>query len=101
MTVQGRARLLYEPGSDDEWRDLYRRIAKRYVPPEAADSYVDDTDDQPRALVGVSLRESRVSTWRMPVGDEKATGIWARRYYLDSTRMARLADTGGGNAAYA
>lgn len=101
VTIQGRARLVQEPGSDDEWRDLYRRIAKRYVPPDAADSYVDDTDDQPRALVAVSLRESRVSTWRMPVGDEKATGIWARRYYLDGTRMAQLADSGGGNAAYA
>jgi PPOX class probable F420-dependent enzyme len=101
VTVQGQARLLYEPGSDDEWRELYRSIAKRYVPPEAADSYVDETDDQPRALVAVSLRECRVSTWRMPVGDEKATGIWARRYYLDGTRMAQLADSGGGHAAYA
>src|SRR5579875_98784 len=63
VTIQGRARLVQEPGSDDEWRALYRTIAKRYVPSEAADAYVDDTDDQPRALVAVSLRESRVSTW--------------------------------------
>jgi hypothetical protein len=37
----------------------------------------------------------------MPVGEEKATGIWARRYYRDGTRMAKLADTGGGHGAYA
>jgi nitroimidazol reductase NimA-like FMN-containing flavoprotein (pyridoxamine 5'-phosphate oxidase superfamily) len=101
VTIQGEARILHEPGTDDEWRDLYRNIAKRYVPPEAADSYVDETDDQPRALIGVSLRDSRVTTWRMPAGEEKATGIWARRYYLDGTRMATLADAGGGHGAYA
>lgn len=101
VTIQGTARVLYEPGADDEWRDLYREVAKRYVPPAAADAYVDETDDQPRALIAVSLRDSRVTTWRMPVGDEKATGIWARRYYLDGTRMAKLADSGGGHGAYA
>lgn len=101
VTIQGDARILHEPGTDDEWRDLYRNIAKRYVPPEAADAYVDETDDQPRALVGVSLQNSRVTTWRMPIAEEKATGIWARRYYLDGTRMAKLADTGGGHGAYA
>jgi hypothetical protein len=30
----------------------------------------------------------------MPIGDEDGTGIWARRYYLDGTHMAELADTG-------
>lgn len=101
LTIQGNAKVLHEPGSDDEWRELYRDVAKRYVPPEAADSYVDETNDQPRALIAVSLRDSRVTTWRMPVEDEKGTGIWARRYYLDGTRMAHLADTGGGHGAYA
>lgn len=101
LTIQGNTRVLYEPGSDDEWRELYRQIAKRYVSPEAADSYVDETNDQPRALIAVSLSGSRITTWRMPVEEEKGTGIWARRYYLDGTRMARLADTGGGHGAYA
>jgi hypothetical protein len=56
-----------------------------------ADAYVDDTIDQPRALLGVDLDRSRVTTWRMPVGEEDPTGIWARRYYLPGTRMAALA----------
>ena len=36
----------------------------------------------------------------MPVGDEDGTGIWHRRYYLDGTHMADLADSGTGRDAY-
>jgi PPOX class probable F420-dependent enzyme len=101
VTVQGTARVVHDVGADDEWRDLYRTIAKRYVPAEAADAYVDDTIDQPRALIGVPLGgASRSTTWRMPVGDEDGTGIWHRRYYLDGTHMAQLADSGQGRAGY-
>lgn len=94
VTVQGRCRLLFEPGRDDEWRDLYRAIAYRYVDQQEADDYVDNTIDQPRALLGVPLQgdDVRVLTWRMPVEDEDPTGIWHRRYYLDGTVMAGLAD---------
>lgn len=93
VTVQGEARILHEPGDDDVWRDLYRSIANRYIPVEATEAYVTDTIDQPRALVAVPLRGSTVTTWRMPVADEKATGIWARRYYVEGTKMAELADS--------
>ena len=60
---------------------------------EAADGYIENTIDQPRPLLGFSLADSKLTTWRMPVADEKLSGIWARRYYLDGTRMARLADS--------
>jgi hypothetical protein len=95
VTIRGTARILHEPGNDDEWRDLYRSIAKRYVDAEAADAYVDNTIDQPRALVAVAMTGSdvKMTTWRMPVDDEAGTGIWARRYYLDGTIMANLADS--------
>ena len=100
VTVQGTARIVHDVGADDEWRELYRTIAKRYVPADAADAYVDGTIDQPRALIGVSLgASSRTTTWRMPVGDEDGTGIWHRRYYRDGTHMANLADSGGGRTA--
>ncbi len=94
VTLQGTAEMLFEPGADDEWRDLYRAIAKRYVPADEADAYVDNTIDQPRALLGVSLdpEVSKVLSWRMPIDDEDPTGIWARRYFGDGTIMARLAD---------
>lgn len=101
VTVQGVARIVHDVGADDDWRDLYRRIAKRYVPGEAADAYVDDTVDQPRALIAVPLTApSRVTTWRMPVEGEDGTGIWHRRYYLDGTHMAELADSATGRGAY-
>src|SRR5262245_45454838 len=100
LTIQGTARIVHDVGADDEWRDLYRTIAKRYVPPGAADAYVDDTIDQPRALIGVPLSgASRTTTWRMPVGDEDGTGIWHRRYYLDGTHMASRPASGTGRDA--
>ncbi|HVS63538.1 MAG TPA: pyridoxamine 5'-phosphate oxidase family protein, partial [Thermoanaerobaculia bacterium] len=46
----GRAELVFDLGEDDAWRDRYRSIACRYVSPEAADAYIEDTIDQPRAL---------------------------------------------------
>lgn len=101
VTVQGTARLVHDVGEDDAWRDLYRAIACRYIPAEAAEAYVQDTIDQPRALFAVRLADSTVTTWRMPVGEEKGTGIWARQYYLDGTHMAQLADSGAGHGAYA
>ncbi len=94
VTLQGSVEVLYEPGSDDDWRDLYLQIAMRYVPEDGARAYVTGTDDQPRALLGMRLDGAKVSTWRMPVGDEAGTGIWARRYYLDGTKMAAVADGG-------
>jgi hypothetical protein len=44
----------------------------------------------------VALADARVSTWRMPLEGEAPTGIWARRYYLDGTKMAALADAAAG-----
>lgn len=94
VTVRGTARIVHEPGNDDGWRDLYRSIAKRYIEDDAADSYVDNTIDQPRALIAVSMTAagSRTTTWRMPVGEEDGTGIWHRRYFRDGSLMAKQAD---------
>lgn len=90
VAVQGHVRVVHEPGDDDAWRDIYRRIAKRYVPEQSADAYVDGTDDQPRALCAVSLTDATTSlvTWRMPVRGEDGRGVWAKRYYLPGTKWA-------------
>jgi PPOX class probable F420-dependent enzyme len=88
VTVEGRAEFEHELGEDEAWRDLYRRIAKRYVPPEAAEHYVQETIDQPRALIRVPLAGSKVRTWRMPVAGEPYTGIWHKRYYVPGSKMA-------------
>jgi PPOX class probable F420-dependent enzyme len=78
VTVEGTAELVNDLGDDDRWRDLYRRIARRYVPPESAEAYIQNTIDQPRALLRIPLAGSKVRTWRMPVAGEHYTGIWHR-----------------------
>ena len=83
ILVEGRAELLHDVGEDDAWRDLYRRIARRYLDDEAAEGYVQNTIDEPRGLYRLDLGASRVRSWRMPVPGESAEGIWHRRYYQD------------------
>jgi PPOX class probable F420-dependent enzyme len=90
VTVQGHVEVLYQPGRDRRWQHLYRALASRYIPVEAANAYVDGTDDQPRALCAVNLTAAttRVSSWRMPRAGEDPRGIWHDRYYLPGTKMA-------------
>lgn len=88
VTLEGRARVVHELGEDDRWRDLYGRIATRYVPAESAEAYVRATIDQPRALLAISLADSRVRTWRMPVAGEEYSGIWHQRYYEPGSKLS-------------
>ncbi|NJN53039.1 MAG: hypothetical protein HC809_16020 [Gammaproteobacteria bacterium] len=83
VIVEGRAELVYDVGNDDRWREQYRRIASRYVPPAAADAYVRNTINEPRGLYRVRLDSATVRTWRMPLTDEPQEGIWHSRYYQD------------------
>lgn len=92
VTIEGVAELVNDLGEDDTWRSRYRRIARRYVPPEAAEAYIQNTIDQPRALLRIPLAGSEVRTWRMPVAGEHHTGIWHRRYYVPGSKMAGEAD---------
>ena len=87
VVIEGRAELLHDLGEDDIWRDLYLRIACRYVPVEAAENYIQNTIDQPRGLYRVILAESKVRTWRMPVEGEPPQGIWHDRYYGQGTKF--------------
>lgn len=94
VSVQGVADVVHPPGDDDAWREVYRRIAKRYVPDAAADAYVDGTDDQPRALCAVDLAAAatRITTWRMPVRGEDPRGVWAKRYFLPGTKWSDVGE---------
>lgn len=92
VTIEGTAEFCHDVGDDDTWRDLYRRIARKYTSPEGAEAYIQGTIDQPRALIAVRLSEARVRTWRMPIAGEAGTGIWHRRYYRDGSLMAERAD---------
>lgn len=88
VRVEGSMRMDYDLGQDDEWRDLYREIARRYVAPEGAEAYIQNTIDQPRALLSIGLEDADVLTWRMPLRGEDPSGIWHRRYYVPGSRMA-------------
>jgi nitroimidazol reductase NimA-like FMN-containing flavoprotein (pyridoxamine 5'-phosphate oxidase superfamily) len=85
VLIEGAAELVFDVGADDDWRDLYLRVASRYVPPAAAEAYLKNTVDQPRGLYKVSLDAAKVKTWRMPFADEAQQGIWHQRYYVPGT----------------
>lgn len=89
VIVEGVAQLVYDVGEDDEWRDLYRRIAKRYVSDEGAEAYVQNTIDQPRGLFRVDLTQATLKSWRMPVEGEPADGIWHQRYYRPGSKYSQ------------
>jgi hypothetical protein len=82
VVVSTRAEILYEPGEDDAWRDIYRRISLRYWDPEAVESYLSSTIHVRRALISVPVRfgTPEVQTWRLPLPEEDPRGIWAARY---------------------
>ncbi|WP_416896941.1 MAG: pyridoxamine 5'-phosphate oxidase family protein [Minwuia sp.] len=83
VMVEGVAELVHDVGEDDAWRDLYREMARKYVPAKDADAYVDNTIDERRGLFRMVLADCKVRSWRLPVGDEPGEGIWHSRYYQD------------------
>jgi PPOX class probable F420-dependent enzyme len=95
VLVEGRAEILFTPGHDDMWRDVYGRISRRYIDAQSADYYITETIDQPRALIGVELPKAKVTTWRMPGEGEPYSGIWHKRYYEAESKMRKMADSGG------
>jgi PPOX class probable F420-dependent enzyme len=94
VVVRGTAEILHDLGDDDAWRDRYRRLSIKYVGDEAGNTYVDTTDDQPRALCAVTLDDAEVRSWRMPIDDEAYKGIWASRYYTENAKMNEFAEDG-------
>lgn len=87
VLLEGRAELVHDLGQDDAWRELYRRIARRYISDRAADAYIRDTIDQPRALFRLPFARAKVKSWRLPVEGEARKGIWAERYYRPGTEF--------------
>ncbi len=83
VLIDGTAELVHDIGNDDEWRNIYRDIAKRYVDDEGAEGYIQNTINEPRGLYKVALSDAKVRTWRMPIEGEDPEGIWHSRYYQD------------------
>jgi len=93
VVLEGTAEMVHDLGSDDDWRDRYRRIARRYIPEDQAEEYVASTIDQPRALYRLALATASIRSWRMPTEGEPQHGIWHSRYYRDGSIMDGLAKT--------
>ena len=85
VIIEGSAELVHDIGNDDVWRDLYHRIAERYVGAEGASQYIQNTINQPRGLYRVAIETAKLLTWRMPESGEASMGIWANRYYTPGT----------------
>jgi nitroimidazol reductase NimA-like FMN-containing flavoprotein (pyridoxamine 5'-phosphate oxidase superfamily) len=93
VIVRGSCRVVHPIGHDDEWRDVYRRITVRYLPEGAAEAYLRDTWDEPRALLGLRLDEAAVTTWRFPMREgEDWLDVWAPRYYHEGHPRSRRGD---------
>ena len=89
IIVEDRASMVYDLGEDDLWRDLYTEMAERYIEPDFARAYVEDTIDQERALFSVSMSSRNTKGWRMPFKGEDETGIWHHRYYAKGTKFSK------------
>lgn len=89
VIVDGHAEMVHDLGEDDRWRDLYRRIARRYGPEPMVEEYIQETIDQPRALLRVRLDRAEVRSWRMPQSGEPYESMWHRRYFRPETKLGR------------
>ena len=89
VIIDGEAELVHDLGDDDRWRDLYRRIARRYGPEEMVEQYIQATIDQPRALLRVRLDRAEIRSWRMPQAGEPYEGMWHRRYFRPESELGR------------
>jgi hypothetical protein len=106
VTIRGQARILFEPGEDDEWRD--RRLPM--PDPDGTgpvgqdeqgrdlfrydEAYRRMTHDDPRALVAIAVADATVTSWRMPVVGESLSEVWAARYYHDVPKQWVVAAVG-------
>lgn len=85
VILEGRAKITGETLSD--WVDIGRRMVKKYFGPDAGDSYLEGSLDQPRYTIRIKPR--RITTWRNPSEDEikrKPRGAWHPRYYVAGTK---------------
>ncbi len=97
VTIKGTAEIRFEPGQDDEWRDLRRPIRSpdwrgATVLPDGreewlwAEAYSNMTWDEPRALVAIDVAKSRVTSWRMPAVGEYLHQAWSASYFQGPVR---------------
>jgi Pyridoxamine 5'-phosphate oxidase len=89
VNIQGVARVVYEPGSEDKWVDLYRVMLAKTQPPESIEPYIQGSAEaglqRPWLEVDLSAPTTRVKSWRL-INDGE---VWDRpvpmaRQYIPS-----------------
>jgi nitroimidazol reductase NimA-like FMN-containing flavoprotein (pyridoxamine 5'-phosphate oxidase superfamily) len=105
ITVKGTAEIRFEPGQDDEWRELRLPLRSddwagpRELPDGTYEwnwneAYTEMTRDEPRALVALPLDGSTVTTWRMPGVGEYLNENWSAEYFHAPPRRFRISALG-------
>lgn len=105
LTIRGPARIVHEPGEDDEWRDLRlplrdgswpgpRKLADGREEWLWAEAYTEMTWNEPRALVAIALADARVTSWRMPYVGEPLDSAWSPRYFREEPRRFVVSELG-------
>jgi nitroimidazol reductase NimA-like FMN-containing flavoprotein (pyridoxamine 5'-phosphate oxidase superfamily) len=106
VTIRSKARVVYEPGEDDKWRDLRLPLRRsswtgptRLATGEEEwifdEAYTEMTWNEPRALVGIALDDSKVTTWRLPRVGEYVHEAWSGGYFEgEAPRRFRVSQLG-------
>jgi Pyridoxamine 5'-phosphate oxidase len=105
VTIRGHAKIAYEPGQDDQWRDLRLPLRNEFWTgpkklPDGSEewfwgeAYTIMTWDEPRALVAVPLEGSHITSWRMPIVGEYLDEAWSRSYFHQAPKRFKVSQLG-------
>jgi PPOX class probable F420-dependent enzyme len=86
VTIEGRAEVIGR-GLED-WVEIGKRMVKKYFGPEAGESYLQDSIDQPR--VTIKITPTRITSWVDPalgLLKEKPYLSWHPRYYEPGSKF--------------
>jgi PPOX class probable F420-dependent enzyme len=93
VIIEGRAEVL--GSSIEDWREIGKKMVKKYVGADAGISYLQGSLDQPRVTMRIS--PEKITTWMDPDRkqlEEKPYLAWHPRYYAPGSKFhtAYLAD---------
>lgn len=105
ITIRNRAEIVYEPGHEDDWRDLRlpqptpawtggTRLTDGTVEWDWNEAYNIMTWNEPRALVAVSVASAKTTSWRLPLVGEYLEEAWSGKYYQSVPRRFRVSRLG-------
>ena len=98
VIIQGFARVVYEPGSEDQWMDLCRQMLLKTATPEYVHDYLNGWAEakieQPWLHVDLDDPTTRVKTWRLNSADEaRDRPVPMARQYLQNWDGSAPANT--------